>query len=149
MTKLLYSTPDNAVLYDAELSKTAYQLYNILVDMADRRSHRLYAYVYEIAEALHRSIRTTRRHLSTLVTLGIIEIIFRKQSHNSKMNLKSIFVIHGRHAKRYENSEYAGDYPRSTRAKMATTRTKITGYKDTRDTLEEKENLTLKKRGKP
>ena len=160
MPKLLYSEPDNAVLYDQELSKTAYQLYNVLVDKADRKTKKLYAYVAELAEAISRSVRTTRKLQNQLVKMGIIEIVYRKYANNTRMNLKNLYIIHGRHAKRYENSEYSDSCLKIT--KMATTSPKMvvtnpvmaierpkTSANNKRDFLEEiYEKNTLKREAK-
>lgn len=111
MKKFLYSQPDNAVLYDTELCKTAYQLYNILVEMSDKKTNEVTVEVRILAERLGRADITTRRHLSTLVRCGIIIRKFNKSKTNPKNNEASTFTVVGRHAVRYKNSEYAGDYP--------------------------------------
>lgn len=111
MRKFLYSQPDNAVLYDTELCKTAYQLYNILVEMSDKKTNEVTVEVRILAERLGRADITTRRHLSTLVRCGIIIRKFNKSKTNPKINEASTFTVVGRHAVRYKNSEYAGDYP--------------------------------------
>jgi len=111
MKKFLYSQPDNAVLYDTELCKTAYQLYNILVEMSDKKTNEVTVEVRILAERLGRADITTRRHLSALVRCGIIIRKFNKSKTNPKINEASTFIVVGRHAMRYKNSEYAGDYP--------------------------------------
>ena len=110
-SKFLFSQPDNAVLYDTALCKTAYQLYNILVEMANKKTHQVTVEVRILAERLGRAPITTRKHLSTLVHLGIIIRKLNKSKTNPKVNEASTFTVVGRHAKRYEYSEYAGDYP--------------------------------------
>ena len=114
MARFLYSQPDNALLYDIELPQTAYRLYNILVDIADKVTHQVTIKVSSLAKKLNRSKDTARRLLSLLVRVGAIERIFHKSKLNPKVNTASTFVIIGRHAKRYENSVYAGDYPNET-----------------------------------
>ena len=111
MKKFLYSQPDNAVLYDTELCKTAYQLYNILVEMSNKKTNEVTVEVRILAERLGRADITTRRHLSALVRCGIIIRKFNKSKTNPKINEASTFIVVGRHAVRYKNSEYAGDYP--------------------------------------
>lgn len=147
MKRYLYSQPDNAPLYDIELPQTAYRLYNILVDIVDKKTHQIDIEVRLLAIRLNRSIRTTRRILSLLVNMGIIGRIFHK-SKISKMNLSNTFIVFGRKAKRYENSEYAGDYPVAEDTKMSVPTDKNGTQKKERDSLRENKNLTLKREAK-
>ncbi len=105
--KFFYSQPDNAVLYDKTLCKTAYQLYNILVEMSNKKTNQVFTKVSTLAERLGRSTRTVRIHLATLVKAGIIDRKKRKSPSNPKKNISSLFTIIGRFAPRYQGSEFA------------------------------------------
>lgn len=111
MGRYLYSQPDNAVLYDLGLTQTQYRLYNIMVDMMNKKTRLLTVKVRVLAKRLGRAIITTRKHLSVMADKGVIIRIFNKSKSNPRVNTASTFVICGRFAKRYEGSEYAGDYP--------------------------------------
>ena len=82
----LYSQPDNAVMYDTELCKTAYQLYNILVDMSNKKTHQVYVEVGTLAVRWGRSARTVQIHLATLTKLNIIVRTFCKSKKHPKEN---------------------------------------------------------------
>ena len=90
---------------DKKLSPTAYRLYNVLVAMANIHTHSVTAYVSTLAKKLNRSARTVRRHLHTLEELGIIGRIMRQSTSNPKMNLASDFLVFGRTAPCYQDSE--------------------------------------------
>ena len=104
--KFFYSQPDNAVIFDTEIRKTAKDLYHILVAKANIQTHEVYISIKELAQLLDRAESTTQRKLRELQQHGIISIIHRKSPHNNKWNLINCFVIHGRHAPKYVGSEF-------------------------------------------
>ena len=104
--QFLYCQPDNAVICDLRLPKTAFHMYTILVKMADKNTHEVTAYVDTLAKQIGRSIKTARRVLGTLASLGIIRRKFRKSHHNPKMNLATTYVIIGRFAECYAGTKY-------------------------------------------
>ena len=143
MSRYLYSQPDNAVLYDLGLTQTQYRLYNIMVDRMNKKTRQLTMKVRELAKALGRSMITTSRHLSAMAEKGVIIRIFNKSKSNPRVNEASTFVICGRLAKRYEGSEYAGDYPCTEDQKRWYPTVENDGVKDSRESLRENKNLTL------
>ena len=104
--KFLYSQPDNAVICDLRLPKTAFHMYTILVKMMDKNTREVTAYVATLAKQIGRSIKTARRVLGILAAFGIIGRKFRKSHHNSKMNLATTYIIYGRFAECYKGTEY-------------------------------------------
>lgn len=145
MGRYLYSQPDNAVLYDLELTQTQYRLYNILVDMMNKKTRQITVPVRVLAKQLGRSKITTSRHLSAMAGMGIIIRIFNKSKSNPKVNEASTFIIRGRLAKRYEHSEYAGDYPCTEDQKRWYPTVKNDAQKESRESLRENLKDTLKR----
>ena len=82
--KFYYSQPDNAVISDLRLPKTALHMYTILVKMKDRETNEVTAYIDTLAKQIGRSVKTARRVLSVLIGFGIIGRKLRKSHHNSK-----------------------------------------------------------------
>ena len=143
--RFYYSQPDNAVLYDKALPKTTYQLYNILDEMSHKKTHQVTVRVSVLADRLGRSTITTRRHLSLLVKFGIIIRVFNKDTSNPKLNLPSTFIVLGRFAKRYENSEYAVGTLSDDDRKRQYPPVKNDIHKDKREDNIENKEITLKR----
>lgn len=98
----------NDIALDPELYGSAIKLYAILLALANFSTREITIYIGTLAEKLNRSPSTVRRHLTTLINLGLVERITRKSPHNARMNLANLFIVHDIDAGRYATS---GDNP--------------------------------------
>ena len=95
----------NVIALDGELYGTTIKLYTVLLAIADFNTHEVIIYIDSLAKKINRSSNTVRRHLNTLIRLGLVERIFRKSPHNSRMNLANLFIVHDIDAERYANAD--------------------------------------------
>ncbi len=104
---IIFRKLDEAVASDRNLSGPALRLYVLMLQRAHIETRQVKIHIGTVAKLYDRSPRTVQRWLSFLVAEGLIERIFCKNKANPRWNDKSLFIIHGNGAKRYENSEYA------------------------------------------
>ena len=103
--KPVYVKTDRAVMSDPELSQRAKDLYYLLCSMVKRGSDSLVAYVINLAERQHKSVRTIQYALKELHERGVIIRKFRIRSNYPRRNFPSEFIIVGGNAPCYrENS---------------------------------------------
>ena len=88
-----YSTIDNSVLLDTEISHSAFRLYCIIVMLAGG-NNQVCVRIKKLANLLGRSTRSIRRDLNILIEKGIIEKIRRKNTDETEEYLESLFIIH-------------------------------------------------------
>ena len=107
MERFLFSQPDNAVLYDMELKQSIYRTYNILKSMANTKTNITPPIsIAVLAKLLKRRPSTICTHLSSLVKMGIIKVIKRHDKSSKHWRLANKYLIIGRFAPRYQNSEF-------------------------------------------
>ena len=107
MERFLFSQPDNAVLYDMELKQSIYRTYNILKSMANTKTNITPPIsIAVLAKLLKRRLSTICTHLSSLVKMGIIKVIKRHDKSSKHWRLANKYLIIGRYAPRYQNSEF-------------------------------------------
>ena len=99
-----FTQPDNVVMFDEVLSQTAKVVYCNLLSHVKKGTNRCKLYISTIAEEVKRSVRTVRRALSQLCERGVI---VRLMQYGNKQNqLASLFVIIGKNAACYQNSNH-------------------------------------------
>ena len=108
-SKFYYSKPDNVVLEDTDLHSTQYRVYNLLVRLAHTENNSIAVKIKTLAKLMDCSVRTIQYALKKLIEKGIITRIFRHAPYDPKMNLASLFIIHGRNASCYTTQEPAQD----------------------------------------
>ena len=88
-----YSTIDNSILLDTDISHSAFRLYCIIVMLAGG-NNQVCVRIKKLANLLGRSTRSIRRDLNILIEKGIIEKIRRKNTDETEEYLESLFIIH-------------------------------------------------------
>ncbi len=119
-SKVYFFKYDREVSEDIGLQKTTCALYTKLLGRTNIRTRTVRIYIAELAKLLNCSKWTIRRHLRKLIDMGLVDRILSKSRNNPKMNIASLFIVHGADALRYKGSQdtEAEQPDDETRAKM-------------------------------
>lgn len=127
------------VIRDKEITAATTYIYNVMVDMANYTTHILIAKLETIALVAGKSVRTIQRHLATLIELGLVVRILRKNPNDPVHNMPSIFYVRGADSPRYANAD-----DNAKKTKMSRIYDKNNTQKEKRENIErENQNLTL------
>ena len=89
-----YHKYENITLINKKLYGTARTLYDFMLAQSYLRTNDFVMSIAELAEGISRTPATTRIHLNTLIKLGFVTRIFRKDATIRNWNLKSLFIVH-------------------------------------------------------
>lgn len=131
------------VIRDIRITAATTYIYNVLVDMADYKTHTLEATIRSIAKVAGKSMHTISRHISILSKLGLVIRKLRKDPKAPKLNMPCIFYIPDIGEILRDTCGSADFEPvptEETRTKMSKGLDKNVRVKDIRENIELKDN---------
>ena len=120
-----FTQPENAVMFDNELTSTAKVVYCSLLNHMNKKTRQCRLYVNTIAEEVSRSVRTVQRSLSQLIKK---KLVIRTEIYGADgRNLASLFTVVGCSAQQYAPAKT----PIEELPPIEETEPPVSGYGDT------------------